>query len=403
MGVEKKDIDDVAEELGKKFDEFKKANDKRLDAIEAEKSKRGEETETLNAKLSELDQLKEDLEASLKSQNRPDRPGGRKEVSEHKAAFERFIRKGAEEGLADLEQKALQTTTDPDGGFAVPEELDRNIIELLRDAVVMRQECNVISVGTTNYKKLASRGGAASGWVGETDSRPETATPKLAQIEPVWGEIYANPQATQTMLDDAFFDVESWISNEVQMEFSEQEEAAFTTGDGTKKPKGFLSYGTEAKADKDRTFGKLQHLAAASASLSADELMTLVHALRKPYRSGAKWMFNNMTLLQVRLLKDSEGNYLWRPGLEQGAPSTVLGYGIAENEAMADLAASAIPLAFGNFKRGYTILDRIGTRLLRDPYTNKPFVGFYTTKRVGGMLSDHNAIKVLKMGTASGS
>ncbi|MHA7916498.1 phage major capsid protein [Alloalcanivorax xenomutans] len=400
MGVDLKDVELVARELGEKFDEFKSTNDKRLEAIEAEKTKLSETTESLNGKLSELDKLKQDLEAALKEQGRP-KVAGEKDISEHRKAFGLFVRKGKDDGLRDLERKALQTTTDEDGGYAVPEELDRNIQELLRDAVVMRQECRVITVGTPAYKKLVNRGGTSSGWVGETEARPETNASKLAQIEPVWGEIYANPQATQTMLDDVFFDAEAWIASEVQEEFSEQEEAAFTVGDGTKKPKGYLAYGTEAAGDATRTFQTLQHLeAAAPAALDADELVTLVHTLRKVYRGGAKWMMNNMTLLAVRLLKDPEGNYLWRPGLEHDKPSTLLGYGIAENEAMADIGAGEIPLSFGDFKRGYTILDRIGTRVLRDPYTNKPFVGFYTTKRVGGMLSDYKAIKVLKMAAA---
>lgn len=397
MAVDHKDVSEVANELKSSFEEFQKKNDKRIDAIESEKGKLAESVDTLNGKLSELDELKSSLEAELAAVKRPGGGVANKDVAEHKGAFELFVRKGKDDGLAELEQKAMQIGSDPDGGYAVPEELDRNIISALRDEVVMRQECNVVSVGTPSYKRLVNKGGTSSGWVGETDARPETSTSKIGIVEPVWGEIYGNPAATQTMLDDAFFNVEQFITGELAIEFAEQEEAAFTNGDGSKKPKGLLAYGSDDKADKDREWGKLQHLLLKKPDeLTADEVMQLVYTLRKPYRNGAKFMMNNSTLFKVRTLKDSQGNYLWQPGLQLGQPSALLGYGIAENEQFADMAAGAAPLAFGNFKRCYTILDRIGIRMLRDPYTNKPFVHFYTTKRVGSMMVDSNAVKLLK-------
>ena len=396
MPVDNQDIAQVAQELGAKFEEFKQKNDQRLDGIAQEKSKLAESVEKINGTLSELDGLKGQLEAILAKQNRPGGGADSKDVAEHKSAFGAFIRKGREDDLRELERKALSTTTDEDGGYAVPEDLDRQLAELARDSVVMRQECNVISQGGTGYKKLVDLGGTTSGWVGETDPRPNTGTPKLQPITPTWGELYANPQATQGMLDDAFFNVEEWLSKGVNTDFSEQEEAGFSYGDGVKKPKGLYAYGTEAKNDAERTFGKLQHLLAAGTGLSADDLVRLIYTLRKPYRSGAKWMMNGLSVMAARLLKDGEGNYLWRPGLEEGAPSILLGYGIAENEEMPDITAGSQSVSFGNFKRAYTIIDRVGTRVLRDPYTNKPYVSFYTTKRVGGMLENHEAVKVLQ-------
>lgn len=399
MPIDHKDVSEVAQELKGQFDEFKKSNDKRIDAIEAEKSKLSATVDTLNGKLSELDELKSNLEAELASVKRPDGNVTNKDVSEHKTAFELFVRKGTDDGLAELERKAMQVGSDPDGGYAVPEELDRNIITALRDEVVMRQECNVITVGTEKFKRLINQGGTNSGWVGEVDKRPETKTSKLASIEPFWGEIYGNPAATQTMLDDAFFNVEQFITSELATEFSEQEEAVFTHGDGIKKPKGLLAYGSDDKDDKEREWGKLQHLLLKKPTeITADEIMKLIYTMRKVYRTGAKFMMNNNTLFQVRTLKDAQGNYLWQPGLQLGQPSALLGYGIAENEQFADVSADAAPIAFGNFNRCYTILDRIGVRMLRDPYTNKPFVHFYTTKRVGSMLVDSNAVKLLKAG-----
>ncbi|CAH4963231.1 phage major capsid protein [Citrobacter portucalensis] len=402
MSVDVKDVEQVAQELQAKFDAFKEKNDKRLEAVEQEKGKLAGEVETLNGKLSELDELKSALEEELKQVKRPAGGPQSKAASEHKTAFIGFMRKGKDDGLRELERKALQVGVDEDGGYAVPEELDRTILNLLKDEVVMRQEATTITVGGANYKKLVNLGGTASGWVGETDSRPETDASKLGQIEPFMGEIYGNPQATQTMLDDAFFNVEDWINSELAIEFAEQEEIAFTSGNGTKKPKGFLAYASTLDPDKTRAFGTLQHiLSGAAAGVTADAIIKLVYTLRKVHRNGAKFMMNNNSLFAIRILKDSEGNYLWRPGLELGQPSSLAGYGVAENEQMPDIAADAKAIAFGNFKRGYTIVDRIGTRILRDPYTKKPFVGFYTTKRTGGMLVDSQAIKLLQIGTGA--
>lgn len=400
MAVEYKDVEQVAQELQAKFDDFRAKNDKRIDALESEKGKLAGEVDTLNGKLSELENLKSDLESELVSLKRPGGPQQQsKAATEHKTAFMQFMRKGDDDGLRELERKALQVGTDEDGGYAIPEELDRNILTLLKDEVVMRQESTVITVGGSEYKKLVSVGGTASGWVGETDARPATDASKLKMIEPFMGEIYGNPQATQKMLDDVFFNAEDWINSELATEFAEKEEIAFTTGDGTKKPKGFLAYASSLDDDKARAFGTLQHiLSGSAAAVTADAIIKLVYTLRKSHRSGARFMMNNNTLFAIRILKDSEGNYLWRPGLEVNQPSTLVGYGIAENEQMPDIAADAKAIAFGNFKRGYTIVDRIGTRILRDPYTNKPYVGFYTTKRTGGMLTDSQSIKLMQIG-----
>ncbi|HBO0188195.1 TPA: phage major capsid protein [Pseudomonas aeruginosa] len=400
MPADIQDVKQVAEELGAKFDEFKQKNDKRVEALEAEKGKLVEQVETLNEKLGQLDDMKSALEKELAGMKRPDGTGT-KAASEHKAAFMQFVRKGIDTGLGELQAKALQIGVDADGGYAVPEELDRNIIELLRDESPMRQVCNQITVGTPDYKRLVNLGGAGSGWVGETAPRPETSTPTLAQINAVMGELYANPQATQTSLDDMFFDAEGWLNSEVGREFSEKEGSAFLLGDGVDKPKGLLAYPFAVAGDKTRPYGTLQRLVSGNAgALNGDNLIDLVQAVKAGYRRAGVWMMNNLTVAYVRKLKDSEGNYLWRPGLEVGQPSSLLGYGITENEDMPDIAADANALAFGDFKRAYTIVDRIGTRVLRDPYTNKPYVGFYTTKRVGGMLVDSQAVKVLTLSAA---
>lgn len=392
-------------QLGEAFQQFKATNDEQLEKLkkgQGDPLLEGKLTE-LNTKLSELESFKKNTEENLKKKNRPGRDTGADDetVTEHKSAFDGYLRKGREDGLRDLEQKALNLGTGEDGGYGVPEELDRNIIELERDLSIMRSLANVISVGSEEYKRLVNIGGGGSGWVGETEERSETTTPKLAQIAPFFGEIYANPAITQKALDDIFFDVEGWLAQELSWTFDEEEGDAYVVGDGTKKPKGFLAYPNSAVTDKagTRPFGTLQFVTsgAATALNNPDRLIDLVHSLKRGYRKNAVWLGNGLTLAALRKLKDSEGNYLWRPGLEAGEPGILLGYRYEEEEAMPDIAADSIPLAFGDFKRGYTIADVRGTRVLRDPFTNKPYVHFYTTKRVGGGVMDSKAIKLLKV------
>jgi len=397
MALEKKDIEEVAKDIKGAFDEFKKANDKELEAIKAEKGKLSGQVDTLNEKLGELDNLKSELEKELKAAKRPGTTTG-KESGEYKAAFSQFVRKGNEDGLAELQQKAVQVAVDEDGGYAAPEELDQSLLEILRQDNVMREECGSIIISASGYKKLVNVGGAGSGWVGETDDRPDTSSPKLKEIIATMGEIYAKPKSTQQALDDMFFDVEQWLSSEVPIEFAEQESAAFLLGNGANKPKGLLAHTMALTGDKDRAFGTLQNFNSGIAgSFDSDDLLNLIYGLRKGYRNGAKFMMNGLTQLYVRKFKDSQGNYLWQPGLQVDQPSSLMGYGIAENEDMPDVAADANAIVFGNFKRGYSVVDRMGTRVLRDPYSSKPYVEFYTTKRVGGLLTDSNAVKVLTL------
>lgn len=398
MTVELKDIELVASELKGQFAEFQKKNDKRVDALESEKGKLSGQVDTLNGKLTELDSLKSDLEKELLELKRPGATGVNKDAAAHKSAFAGFLRKGKEDGLLDLQQKALSIAVDADGGFAVPEELDRSLLELLRDESPMRSVCNQITISTSDYKKLVNLGGAGSGWVGETAARPATGTPTLATIVATMGEIYANPQASQTSLDDMFFDAEAWLTSEVAREFAEKEGLAFLSGDGTDKPKGILANTLATTSDATRAFGQIQKVHSGTAGdFNGDDLLSVIYNLKKGLRNGAQWMFAGTTLHKVRTLKDSNGNYLWVPGLQAGEASALLGYAVAENEDMPVVAADANAVMFGNFMRAYTIVDRIGTRVLRDPYTNKPNVGFYTTKRVGGMLTDSNAVKVLTL------
>lgn len=398
------DLKALLQKQGEAFEEFKKTNDARLQAKADGKSVEAYEAKLskINEELSKIGDLKSEFDALIKKLNRPGAAGESDPAkAEHKAAFGKFLRKGVDDGLGELQQKAYNITNDADGGYAVPEELDRDILTLMRDISPMREVCNVITVGGSDYKKLANKGGTTGGWVDEDDPRAATNSSLLVPLTPFMGEVYAYPQATQQMLDDVFFNAEQFIEDECALTFSEMEGAAFTAGDGIKKPKGFLAYPTAATADGIRAFGALQHIVSGAAadwasSNPQDKLLDVVYALKKGYRANARWMTNKAMLGEIRKLKDAEGNYIWRPGLEAGQPDTLMGYGISENEDMPVKAANALSIAFGDFKRGYTIVDRIGTRILRDPYTNKPFVGFYVTKRVGGFLADSNAIKLFK-------
>jgi len=409
MDLEK--IKALIEEQGKAFNAFKEANDKRLAEIEKTSGEAGElkgQMEKINSELDKLEEMKAEIERVEKVANRI--PGGAtsteldKAKAEHKEAFLGFVRKGTEAGLSELEIKAAAGdnlnvgTNDSDGGYAVPEELDRNIIKLMSEGYAMRQLANVITVGGSEYKKLVNLGGAASGWVGETDERTSTGVPQLAQITPFMGEIYANPQATQRMLDDVFFNAEAWLTAELAEQFAEEEGSAFVSGNGTKKPKGFLAYTTATTADGTRDFGVLQHrVSTAIGSMKADDIIDLELDLKEKHLAGAVFLCKRSALRTIRKLKDGSGNYLWQPSLQAGQPQTLNGYSVITDAGMPAVEANALALAFGNFKKGYTIVDRMGTRILRDPYSNKPYVGFYTTKRVGGMVADSEAIKLLKI------
>jgi HK97 family phage major capsid protein len=285
----------------------------------------------------------------------------------------------------------------------VPRAIDEKIAGVLKKLSPLRSVAQVVQVGTAGYRKLVMTSGAASGWVSETATRPETTAPKFAEIAPPFGELYANPSATQAMLDDAVFNVEEWLAREIGSEFARAEGAAFINGTGTNQPKGFLQQTTSNAGDATRAFGTLQFVASGNATSfdTAPELklIDLVHSLKAGHRQGAVWIMNTATLAMVRKFKAADGSFLWQPGLMDGAPARLLGYPVIEADDMPDVAAGAFPIAFGNFRNGYLIAERTATQILRDPYTNKPYVNFYATKRVGGQVLDSEAIKLLKIST----
>jgi HK97 family phage major capsid protein len=357
----------------------------------------------MTAQENELVELKGTVEKLSRSLNRTPLSAAETGMTRKTSQFvENYVRRGSDAGL---EKKSINFTTPADGGFALPKEIDARVEAKLRDISPIRALATVVQTGSADFRKLVATTGINAGWVGETALRPETATNSFAEIAVPTGELYANPAATQAMLDDASFDVEQWLVDEIATEFAAREGSAFISGTGTARPKGFLTYPTANTADAVRAFGTLQHLATGTAgnfpaASPADRLIDLVHALRPAYRAGAAFVMNSKTLSVVRKFKDTQGQFLWQPSVQADRPATLLGYAVVEAEDMPDIATDSLSLAFGNFARGYVVADRTGVRILRDPFSNKPFVHFYATKRTGGAVFNSEAIKLMKFGVA---
>ena len=291
-----------------------------------------------------------------------------------------------------------QTGVDALGGYAVPFALDRKILTKVRDLNVMRRLCSSQSVSTPETYWNVDLGGTDAGWVGELTPRPNTNVPQLARAGITWGEIYANPKASYRLLDDALFNVESWYSQKVAETFADYEEEAFLTGDGTNKPKGLLSYDFAATKDTTRDFGTFEKIT--SATLTADTIIDLYYSLRQVYRgNNTAWLMNPSTIQALRKLKDGNQNYIWIDNIANGMVGTLLGRPVYESRFMPDFStAGNKAILFGDFKKAYTIFDLHGLRIVRDVYTDKTSVQFYTSKRVGNMVQDSCAVKCLVKG-----
>jgi HK97 family phage major capsid protein len=390
--------------IQRSFEEFKAANDKRIDDIAKGKADvlTEEKVNKINADLSAQQKAIEDLikKTAIRA-GAEDKKTGR---TEHQKAFDAYVRKGDAAGVeaivaASPELKALSVGSNPDGGYLAPVELDREIMRIAEIVSAMRSVAQVITIGGQAYKKLINRGGAASGWVSETETRAETATPTISQMDFPAMEVYTRPYATQQALDDSFINVEQWLAEEVSIEFTAQEGAAFVSGNGTNRPRGINSYPVVANASY--AWGSVGFVASGAAGAfstanAADRLIDLMAALRQGYRPGARWMMNRLVDAEIRKLKDGNGQYLWAPGIAAGAPVSLLGYPVTIDDNMPDIAANSLSILFGDFRRAYLIVDRMGIRTLRDPFSNKPFVEFYTTKRVGGGIQNFEAVKAMR-------
>ena len=320
-------------------------------------------------------------------------------ATERRQAFDAYMRGGDAAGLATLEAKAMSIGSNADGGYTVPVELEHEIGKRLTAISPIRSIAGVRTISGNVYKKPFMTAGPAVGWVGETDARTQTASPTLDQLSFPAMELYAMPAATSTLLEDSAVNIDEWLAQEVEAVFAAQEGTAFVTGDGSNKPKGFLAYDTVANASW--SWGNLGFIASGAAgaftgSHPSDALVDLIYALKAGYRQNANFLMNRKTQSAIRKFKDSAGQYLWQPPAVAGGRASLMTFPVVEAEDMPDIAAGSLSIAFGDFGRGYLIVDRAGVSVLRDPYSAKPYVLFYTTKRVGGGVQDFDAIKLMK-------
>lgn len=421
------EIKTALDDLQRDWSEFKRTNEQRL----AEVEKRGEahpETkqkltlisdnmDALKAKADALDaeskktaKLLDDAHAQIEKLTVL---GGEKgdgltlEQREQKAAFLRFLRKG-EQGLSHDEIKAMSVGSDPDGGYLVTPDMSGRVVSKIFDTSNIRAIASVQVIGTDALEGKTDVDDADAGWVSETGTRSATTSPQVGKWRIPVHEMYAMPETTQKLLDDASVDVGAWLEGKIAERFSRLEETAFVTGDGAGKPRGLGSYTTAATVDDSRAWGVLEHVATGSSGsfgtdpTGVEKLITLIGRTKPHFLPGARFLMSRITQTEARTLTDasSAGKFVFVPSFQAGIPNTLLGYPISIADDMAAYStADALAVGFGNFAAGYQIVDRVGIRVLRDPYTNKPYVRFYAVKRVGGDVIDFEAIKFLKMGS----
>lgn len=423
-----KELETALETLGKDWEQFKKSNDERLAKIEKGEgvAEITETVEKINKGLDELSEAKSKLEADLAAERKAreeleaeiDRKGRGKvdekqqKEAEHVKLFEDFIRTSrdksdnmskAARALKEFEQKDVATTSGAAGGFAVPEVISRQITEQIQLNSPVRQAVKVVQVGTSDYKELVDIYGTTSGWVGETGTRSATEEPTLRERAPTMGTLYAYAAATEESLDDIFFNVGNWLANSIGTAFGQAEGIAALTGDGSNKPTGMLNatpstIGDDLSLSPQRGASALQYVAIGSGSpvsaIDPDKLLDLVFTLRSGYRQNATWAMNSTTESVVRQIKQ-DSKYIWAPGLANGTPNTLLGYGVRTWEDLADLSAASNSILFGDFMKGYLMVDRAGLRITVDDNLTAPgYVKWYVRRRLGGIVLDNNAIKV---------
>ena len=403
------DVGAAFEEFNRAFAAFRETNDERLHQMETRIGADPLTQEKLARIDTALDEQKRRVDDIAVERARPRIGGGGVKSAgdfadrEHKAAFNTYVRGGEAGSLRQIEEKALSVGSPADGGYLVPVPAEAEILRRMAVISPIRSIATVTAISTAQLKKAFSFQGPASGWVGEADARPQSANQQLSDLSFPAMEIYAMPAATQALLDDAIVDIEQWIADEVHTVFAEQEGAAFVAGNGVNKPTGFLNYTKVAQSawTNGKTGYNVTGIAGAFPSSNpSDTLVDLIFALKAGYRQNASFVMNRKTLSLIRKFKATTGEYLWQPPVALGAPSTLMNFPVVEAEDMPDVAVDSFSAAFGDFRRGYVVVDRVGIRMLRDPYSAKPYVLFYTTKRVGGGIQDFDAIKLLKFGVS---
>jgi HK97 family phage major capsid protein len=426
-----KKANEAVESLNRGFEEFKKANDQRLAEIE----KKGAADPLLDEKLARIEadlqkaqRIADEAVLATKRQSRivTDERGekidldqkaqewantnarrrgtvagtyGAADMDGYKAAFDTFLRKG-EEVMGAEERKALSVGSDPDGGYVVNPDMSGRIVQKVFETSPMRAYASIQVISSDALEGLYDLGEASSGWVGETEARGDTNTPQIGKWRIPVHELYAKPKATQKLLDDASINMESWLASKVAEKFARDESAAFVSGNGINKPRGFLTYAAGTTVP-----GTIERIKTAASSAFAadpnglDKLLDALYSLKAPYRANATWFMPRLVTALARKLQDSDGQYQWQPSSQAGQPATLLGYPVAAFEDFETLAANSLSMAVGDMREAYQIVDRIGIRTLRDPYSAKPYVEFYTTKRVGGDVVNFEAIKLIEFGS----
>jgi HK97 family phage major capsid protein len=391
-------IREAVETLHQAFEEFKAANDQRLEQLET----KGTTDPWVEQKVTQLDDLVEKAQNRLSrletAAKRPQLGGTIEMDTPDKVAFFSYLRKGME----GIEQKSLTSLNDASGGYLIPPSMLDKIHSSMIVTSPMRSISRVTSISTDALELLQEKGAADVGWVAETAERPETQTPELRKIRIPVHQIYAKPRASQKLLDDSSVDIESWLAQKISEKMTLTENAAFINGDGNGKPKGFLTYGLAELGKAE--WGKFEAVPSKTqdALKDGDVLMDTYHALKAQYLQGAVWLMARSALASIRKLKGQNLHYLWQPSMIEGTPSTLLGCPvvIADDMPGLDEKRPATAIAFGNFREAYQIVDRAGLHVLRDPFSAKPYVEFYATKRVGGDVINFDALKLIHFSRA---
>lgn len=319
----------------------------------------------------------------------------------HQKAFNAYVRSGDDDGLRGLEveAKGLSSAVNSDGGYLVDPQTSDTVKSTLNATASIRAIASVVNVEATSYDVLIDHSDVDTGWATESGSVSEGATPSIDRISIQLHELSALPKASQRLLDDSAFDIEGWLAGRIADKFARAEAAAFVNGDGIDKPKGFLAHTT---VDNEVwAWGNLGYVPTGiDADVTPEAIIDVVYALGAEYRANGTFVMNSKTAGLVRKLKDNDGRFMWSDGLAAGQPATLMGYPVVVAEDMPDVSTGANAIAFGDFAAGYTVAERPDLRILRDPFSAKPHVLFYATKRVGGDVSDFAAIKLLKFATA---
>lgn len=396
--MSKTEIKAHVEKIGSAWEEFKKVNDRREKEVETKGASDPLTNQYLERISRNLDEYKGRMGKMEAALNRPSAGGvgeyksGNEVAHAHKAAFNDYLRKGVEGDLCHLETKSLSVGADTDGGYLVSPQISDSIIKSVFETSPMRQLSNVEVISSDALEIIEDTTEAVAGWTTETGAVSDTDTPTFGKKTISVHELYAQPKATQKLIDDAAIDIEAWLAEKISSIFAKKENSAFISGDGSGKPKGILTY------NAGTSWGEIEQVdSGVSGGVTADKLIELYYSLKEDYAINASFLMNRSTVEEVRLLKDSTNQYLWNPGLAAGAPDTLMGIPVHQAADMPVPASGSLSIAIADFKAAYQIVDRTGVRVLRDPFTEKPFVKFYSTKRVGGDVVNFEAIKLLKL------